>query len=185
MTMTRLAARPLGYQDQNEVWSGIGPAAPTTGSYNLHDKMLNSAPGTGKPLGWVCVAAGTPGTWRPFGLLGTETIRGGVHGVVGNAARVLAAVASYPLTFPAGLPGSYALATTADEAERVFTIKKLTAAGVASNVGTLTFAADSKVGVFALASAVTLAAGEGLVIDAPAATLTTANLAIALVAELA
>lgn len=45
-------------------------AAPTTGTYQQGDRILNSAPtelGTAGSkyviLGWVCVAAGTPGTW--------------------------------------------------------------------------------------------------------------------------
>lgn len=44
-------------------------AAPTTGTYTRGDVVWNSEVGTGdeEPTGWVCVIAGTPGTWESFG----------------------------------------------------------------------------------------------------------------------
>lgn len=46
-------------------------AAPTTGTYNVGDFILNSAPveagSAGSKYiihGWQCVTAGTPGTWK-------------------------------------------------------------------------------------------------------------------------
>jgi hypothetical protein len=47
-----------------------GTAAPTTGTWFQGDIIWNSAPSNaaGVPIGWVCVATGTPGIWRPFGL---------------------------------------------------------------------------------------------------------------------
>lgn len=45
-------------------------AAPTTGTWSLSDIVWNSNPSNavGQPVGWLCVAGGSPGTWRPFGV---------------------------------------------------------------------------------------------------------------------
>lgn len=43
-------------------------AAPTTGDYLVGDTVIHSAPALGLPTGWVCITAGTPGTWVPFGF---------------------------------------------------------------------------------------------------------------------
>lgn len=51
-------------------------AAPTTGNYKQGDMVRNSAPvelGTAGSkyvvTGWICVASGTPGTWRDMRCL--------------------------------------------------------------------------------------------------------------------
>jgi hypothetical protein len=44
-------------------------AAPTTGTWRVTDVVMNSAPATGSPAGWVCTVAGTPGTWKPMANL--------------------------------------------------------------------------------------------------------------------
>lgn len=41
-----------------------GTAAPTAGTWAVGDRCENSAPAVGSPNGWVCVTAGTPGTWQ-------------------------------------------------------------------------------------------------------------------------
>lgn len=47
-------------------------AAPTVvGTHNVGDRVWNSTPTAGAFIGWVCVTAGTPGTWRGFGLIET------------------------------------------------------------------------------------------------------------------
>ena len=46
-----------------------GTAAPGSGTFVQGDMMLNSAPAAGGPMGWMCVAAGTPGTWKAMGSL--------------------------------------------------------------------------------------------------------------------
>lgn len=46
-----------------------GSAAPTTGTFNIGDIVYNSAPTAGGYIGWVCVTAGTPGTWKTFGAI--------------------------------------------------------------------------------------------------------------------
>lgn len=44
-------------------------AAPTSGAYARGDIVYNNAPSASGKVGWVCVTAGTPGTWKPFGAI--------------------------------------------------------------------------------------------------------------------
>lgn len=46
-------------------------APPTTGTYERGDIVYNTNPTAGGYLGWICTAAGTPGTWKGFGLIET------------------------------------------------------------------------------------------------------------------
>jgi len=46
-----------------------GTAAPTTGTWVVGDICFNSAPTAGGVPGWVCTAAGTPGTWKAMANL--------------------------------------------------------------------------------------------------------------------
>lgn len=47
---------------------GFGTAAPTTGTYKRGSIVYNTAPSAnGNNVGWICTAAGTPGTWKAFG----------------------------------------------------------------------------------------------------------------------
>ena len=46
-----------------------GTAAPTTGNFAQGDMVWNSAPAAGGAPGWMCVAGGTPGTWKAMGNL--------------------------------------------------------------------------------------------------------------------
>lgn len=46
---------------------GWRSAAPTTGTWQQGDIIYNTAPAAGGTIGWVCTAAGTPGTWKTFG----------------------------------------------------------------------------------------------------------------------
>jgi hypothetical protein len=46
-----------------------GTAAPTTGTWQAGDRVQNTAPAAGGKVGWVCVTAGTPGTWKPYGAI--------------------------------------------------------------------------------------------------------------------
>lgn len=45
---------------------------PTSGSYNAGDIVWNSEPKLNQYVGWVCVQAGTPGIWEPFGKIGNS-----------------------------------------------------------------------------------------------------------------
>jgi hypothetical protein len=44
--------------------------APDSGSYHKGDIVWNSDPKPNTYVGWICVAAGAPGKWHPFGLIG-------------------------------------------------------------------------------------------------------------------
>lgn len=46
-----------------------GTAAPTTGTWAKGDYCENYDPDAGEYYGWVCVVAGTPGTWKGYGLI--------------------------------------------------------------------------------------------------------------------
>ena len=46
-----------------------GTAIPTTGTYSVGSLVWNTIPTAGGYLGWVCTTAGTPGTWKGFGLI--------------------------------------------------------------------------------------------------------------------
>jgi len=46
-----------------------GAAAPASGTYRQGDVIWNTAPSAGGNMGWVCVAAGSPGTWKSFGAI--------------------------------------------------------------------------------------------------------------------
>jgi len=43
-----------------------GARAPMSGTANRGDVVWNNQPMRGSPLGWVCTASGTPGTWTPL-----------------------------------------------------------------------------------------------------------------------
>ena len=47
-----------------------GSEAPIHGSFALGDTCWNTSPNIGGYMGWVCISAGTPGQWAPFGLIG-------------------------------------------------------------------------------------------------------------------
>ena len=38
--------------------------APASGTWNAGQVVYHGAPSSGNPMGWVCTAAGTPGTWK-------------------------------------------------------------------------------------------------------------------------
>lgn len=46
-----------------------GSAAPAAGTWAVGDTVYNTAPVAGGTIGWVCTAAGTPGTWKSFGAI--------------------------------------------------------------------------------------------------------------------
>jgi len=46
-----------------------GTAIPTTGTHAVGEIVFNSAPTAGGKIGWVCTTAGTPGTWKAFGVI--------------------------------------------------------------------------------------------------------------------
>jgi len=49
-------------------WS-YGTAAPVAGDWVRGDVFINTAPSATGYIGWSCVTAGTPGTWKGFGVI--------------------------------------------------------------------------------------------------------------------
>lgn len=48
---------------------GWSSSVPASGTYKVGDIIFNSAPAASGFIGWVCVTAGTPGTWKTFGSI--------------------------------------------------------------------------------------------------------------------
>lgn len=48
----------------------VSTAAPTNGSFSQGDIAWNATPQSKGYVGWICVRAGAPGDWKPFGLIG-------------------------------------------------------------------------------------------------------------------
>ena len=46
-----------------------GTSVPSGGSYSEGDICWNSEPNPGNHVGWVCIRAGNPGLWHPFGRI--------------------------------------------------------------------------------------------------------------------
>ncbi|HKR25362.1 MAG TPA: hypothetical protein VJS15_08900 [Allosphingosinicella sp.] len=47
----------------------IGTAAPTAGAWKRGTRVYSLTPSASGTEGWVCVSAGTPGTWKAFGTI--------------------------------------------------------------------------------------------------------------------
>jgi hypothetical protein len=65
VTQADAAGTPSAQPDQGiPIFRGYAAQPPTTGGpYNLGDTFNNNNPVVGGPSGWICTAAGTPGTW--------------------------------------------------------------------------------------------------------------------------
>jgi hypothetical protein len=57
------------FRGRNEVRESYGTAAPTTGVWTVGAIVWNSAPALGGWAGWLCIVAGSPGTWAGFGRM--------------------------------------------------------------------------------------------------------------------
>ena len=47
----------------------VGSSSPTTGSYVKGDVIWNDDPKPTGYVGWICTRPGSPGEWKPFGLI--------------------------------------------------------------------------------------------------------------------
>jgi hypothetical protein len=47
----------------------VGEEAPTSGNYQIGDIVYSAEPKPNGYIGWVCIATGNPGNWKPFGLI--------------------------------------------------------------------------------------------------------------------
>lgn len=67
------------YQDVayiNGIYRGKGTAPPASGTYKVGATQTHSAPALGDPSGWVCISAGSIGTWVPQGQVGYRSSAG-------------------------------------------------------------------------------------------------------------
>lgn len=67
----RAASLRMGGNSNEHTW---GAAAPTTGTWKRGDVCWNTTPSASTAMitnyvGWACVTAGTPGTWKGFGAI--------------------------------------------------------------------------------------------------------------------
>jgi hypothetical protein len=53
----------------NSIEEETGTTAPTTGTWEVGQKIYNSTPTAGGYVGWICITTGTPGIWKRFGLI--------------------------------------------------------------------------------------------------------------------
>jgi len=56
-------------KDINKNRRSEGTAAPTTGTWGQGDVVYDTTPSASGFMGWVCVTAGSPGTWKTFGAI--------------------------------------------------------------------------------------------------------------------
>lgn len=57
------------YAGSGMKYRGVGSAAPSSGAWLRGDIVYNDSPSAGGLIGWVCVASGSPGTWKTFGAI--------------------------------------------------------------------------------------------------------------------
>lgn len=61
-------AREVGYGN-----SGTSNVVPVGGTWRVGEILYDSTPATGGNVGWICTAAGTPGTWVMVGNVGPQS----------------------------------------------------------------------------------------------------------------
>ena len=66
---TRVDLHVAGAVKFNDKLHLSGTEPPSGGSHTIGDIVWNSAPSTNSFIGWVCVQAGAPGQWLPFGQI--------------------------------------------------------------------------------------------------------------------
>lgn len=97
----------------------------------------------------------------------TNNLTGYFLGVIVANQPILQAVTPQPLTLPQGLSGSYAYADTAPAEDIVCPIM-LSSGNVATQIGTVNFAANEATGTFTFPNEVTTNAGDIIEVFAPA-----------------
>jgi hypothetical protein len=84
-TTERLIQRNPGNTFSREFLSA---SAPTTNTWKLSDRVYNTQGVLVGFAGWICTAAGAPGTWQVFGQIGTATSIGSTPVFVGQTSVV-------------------------------------------------------------------------------------------------
>ncbi len=94
----------------------FGTAAPTTGTFAAGDRVINTSLSTGNPVEWVCISAGTPGTWKA------------IYPVNDSGGTASASSSAATLSKRSGVITSEALTTAAGAAETLTITNTLVAA---------------------------------------------------------
>lgn len=137
-----------------------GNAIPTAGTFSVGDTIFNTSPGavtseiSRSTIGWVCSAAGTPGTWQPIlssGAAATQTTTA-TSGTLTTGFRVI-------LINPA-TTGTYSL----PDCTTVLPTTFLTIKNIASGSTTFTALATNS---YADAAAITLAQNAFVTMETP------------------
>lgn len=90
---------------------GYGTAYPVSGAHRKGELIWNTAFEAGGPMGWACIASGTPGTWLAIG--GRGTLEGFRGATLCSAARVNAG---------AGANASVSLNADANDVRGIITV---------------------------------------------------------------
>lgn len=69
MRVWNLLTVGVGSAGQGIKGVGTRAAAPSSGAHVVGEVVLNADPIAGGKVGWVCITAGTPGTWKAFGAI--------------------------------------------------------------------------------------------------------------------
>lgn len=87
------------HENLGERLVAYGSAAPTTtGNWYIGDTVFVETPVLGGPLGWICVAVGTPGTWQEFGVVGASVSGKGADIASAAAIALIGNYAMYVVT---------------------------------------------------------------------------------------
>jgi len=57
------------YRIGSRVLARLSAAIPSSGTADVGDIAYITTPVAGGNVGWICVTAGTPGTWKEFGII--------------------------------------------------------------------------------------------------------------------
>lgn len=59
----------LPFERGGDYGESYGTAAPVSGTWRKGDRVINTSVAAAGYIGWVCTVAGTPGTWKGYGLI--------------------------------------------------------------------------------------------------------------------
>jgi len=123
---------------------GSGNSAPTGGRWNVGDTYWNESPTAGEPTLWVCVTAGSPGTW-----VGTAPVLATTATAVSAAGNITPATPlididtggfNLTLTAPTAVQAGSTIAIMNNTAS---TVTLVAGAGVTVNAGSAVISANT------------------------------------------
>jgi len=109
---SRFGAQQLGIPIQTS-----GTVPPTAGYYPLNSVCWNENPTVSGFIGWVCTAAGIPGTWRAFGMVQPDSNITGSARLQSISGTAVASTGTVDLTVNAGGGGYQGILIVANTAD--------------------------------------------------------------------